>query len=1041
MKTSNRKISAICMSQVDTSLEVSDKAELASEVFRRIRPQCVALSQITMVPINNSGSKELLDALKALDTSLTDAVRGKTQLPTNLADYIFAPVVELLKKSSITDSELEYTLSILDTLTVHFWSVPGSLPVKLFEQLVPLITFLIGGPPGEPGISLHSDETLANATKCIADLLKSAQRQGTAFLDTIFSDTKSIPALGHTVTVLLECALSENVQVKVNSLRALNLLYQSIDNGEALSMMLPGTVSTLAKLAKGHLHYNAYTELLQLLSTMVTLVFDDFELGTELQHVSSLEDLIGDDHDTSRSTGVHRTAEWIGNTTNELQKALKIILDIDQNSLLHEELREALFHFSTSLLRNCYRTLEPLVPLVLESLSRLSASDSEYTKLFGESFSYGSIATALTAKINHLVETQAANLGWSLGSADTTKSYQSLKQLNFLLQCLQLFNSADSYTSGLVLENIHSSLVKLLKETNSLQSHKKIHSQPESYATQMDLIVSDYSGGKLDETLKPMSLFDGFLDADTEEALVEVLKTVAEFSGAQDVVAEYLTGTGVEGSIGLWMCDIVSNSSKPVVDEFLDFGEAETGNDSYDMINLAVSIADANSIGNTTSYANVKSTVISLRTIRDCCKGDEFKDELIDCLYPVIDSLASTNVTVRNEAQLTTLKLASVMYGGSVQKLIYENRDYLVDSLSMRLTGDAITPRIPVVLVILVRIGGDDILRQFGDLITAIFTLLDLYYGYDSLCEGFFVVFSEIVDQIYRTDFSRFDFDQFVIETQDDNVMFSMPWGMTSKAQAVEFANQEPDVLMDSDDEDEEIKKDKILDIDEDSDDDGASIPTTYEDQHPDVPSDVTKWTSPMSKQTYDLVFDMLGYAERLSQRKSTNMTLASLRLIDKIIPILATQRDRFLPEAVELWSSASSFLFATDDPRIITLSLTVLQSLLKFGSTFFSSKFIDLFKELDKDSELGTLIAKQSVRHLNTSESKCVINRSSTSVNWEEKMFESVCNFYLFALQNLGRFIPLDIATKMVKVTISVDDDESHYGYFDDLVYYTRGM
>lgn len=69
----------------------------------------------------------------------------------------------------------------------------------------------------------------------------------------------------------------------------------------------------------------------------------------------------------------------------------------------------------------------------------------------------------------------------------------------------------------------------------------------------------------------------------------------------------------------------------------------------------------------------------------------------------------------------------------------------------------------------------------------------------------------------------------------------------------------------------------------------------------------------------------------------------------------------------------------------------------------------------------------------------KVVLNRTSTSRNWDQELFNSICDFYQYSLQKLGRFVPNDVAAKIVSITVVYDPNESHYGYFDDLVEYIK--
>ncbi|VEU19922.1 DEKNAAC100503 [Brettanomyces naardenensis] len=1076
-----------------------NEEQAAAQIFRKIRPSCIALSQLTITPVSNCGSSQLLDALKQLDLEIHDAIdsqAGLITIPTNLADYVFVPIAELLKKPSITDSELEYTLAIINELIEHCWALPGRMSGILFRQLLPLITFLIGGPPNKVEIENHSDETLENGVLCIKNLLIGAQNQGNGFLENILKEVKMMASLGHCVTVLLGCCLQcSKLEVKLQSLQSLGQLFQGIQDGEVISLMLPGVVSTFTKLVKLRPHYKVITEMFNVLSVVMVYTFDDFDLDArldtlqELQQLKDVEPLKEGSLDEefkviipeNPSGKMHRTTAWLKVTLYQVRRALEIILKPVPNWLEHPEFRDAVFHIDISILRNCLASCSLLIPTVLKSMASLYTYDHSVEKSMTTTLAYSRNVSTLVEHLRTSLDESMADIGFSLGSPDSEKSSTLIGNIEFFLRCLISFQAVDKFMTRNIIEKLHSELTFVVQRTNSADSRRKhlvSGNEGEAYSTEIALVTSDYLDGALDHELKHTNVFAGVLEVSVVDSLASLLKVVASIPGVQLDISEYTPPSNfgkninsvIDQSILLWIMDTAVNSAKERdsefrmtesegLDEFLSYSTNGPPADSelvarrqniFTSLEVASDILEVNATGDINSIGSVMSSVVSLRTIGHACEvlGEEFRPELIDYLYPVIDRLASSNDVIRDEAQFATLKIASTLYGGSVKSLVYDNRDYLLDALSLRMTGDSLTPRLPIILIILIRIGGADLLQQLGDVITAIFTLLDSYYTYTSLSEGLFLVLSEVVDQIYKSYFCNFDFDKLARDSNEDNVLFHTPWGMNSMEEAIDFAQQKADVLGDGgegedDDLDERVKGDKILEIsrDSDSDDEVQSVSS----QHPEIPEDSEKWTSPMHDKTYGLVVDILEYAERLAKNQSSNLTIMALKLINRIIPLIASQRSRFLPVASSQWDFAASFLLTFNDPRIISLALKILRSLIDFGSTFFASKFTQLFNDLENSSFYTGLINRErdifnKRRQLKQQMAKVIVkNRTSTSINWEEGMFIGISSFLQFCLLKLGRFIPMDVAAKAIGISIVYDSDRDDYGYFDDLADYMK--
>lgn len=1096
----------------------------AAEIFVAVKPICSKLAKLTLsndIPI---GSVELLNTLKDLNKKLNGEVSKCLKnvndvqffIPVNLSDYIMVPLTNLLKNDSITDSELEQLLSIMYVLLKYSWCQPGVLSNELFIQYVTLITFLIGGKPGNFSIKNHSDETFQNGIECIQTLLQGCLNQSSKFIENVLNNNKFVPTLGYLVSILLNVAVDSNItHIKVEALKALNVLYHLLNSGEILSLFFPGSVSSIAKIIKSKPHSDVIVESFITLSTLVVRVFSDFDLNVKAENkITSLESLKGfadlytdlEGKETTlqsdsnllieipeniSSNKQHRTSAWLKLTLPQFNTALKIILNIDVVRYDKYNVKDSIYQFGVKIIRNCLISCYPLIPIILRSLSSICAIDPTFITPTVDSLIYVTEADSLKSTLHDLLDEELHSMQYKFSSPDPLKAENMIQFISLLMNILGGMDSIDCSIIETIIKKLQENVTLLIEIKNKVDLKKKIISTSnvdESMSSKLLLVSDHYKGDSFNE-IHNVALFNGIFTKETEIALNQLFVVLASNIQNVDELNNWIflddasivsNLNYVSQSVSSWIISsIIKNIKSSLnsdVDEFLQFDDEDEGVDDNGKINdkkdeswdlqinlsyssLELSTAILKQVSNITenSFNYISSSILSLRVVDNSIKvlGEDFQDELIYVLYPIVECLASSNELVRIEAQLVILNIAELLYNGSIETLLAENTDYLVDSLSSKLVSESLTPKIPIILSILVKIGSMNIVAELDDIIRTIFTLLDMYHGYISLIEGFFLVFDEILSKIYK-DLKDYSFEQLEMNCADENVFTFGMWGLKSIQEVDDFISKKAvmyDDLVDSDDDeyenenniaDEPLRKSKILEIDSDSDDsndetDTKSIPSQINDsKNDDDNDDFDKWVSPLDVKLYTTVTNILSYAERLVQSNSVVLTILLLKIIKKIIPLLATQKSKFLPIGSNLWEVISSILNVTNDLRVVGLCISNLKEMLRYGQTFFTSRFIDLFEITKKNTMIKLLISKQT-ELLNRSKTKqhnekVIINKTSTSTNWDLNTFNIICEYFIFALNKLGRFIPNDIAMSIISITIYYDDDFDHYGYFDDL-------
>lgn len=1100
--------------RIHTHCEFSMDA--AAKLFRAVKPKCVTLAQLTLSENSTTGSIELLNALKDLDSTLKSEIEtstndGQLSIPVNLSDYIMVPITRLFQSDSMTDSELEVVLSIIHVLLKYSWCQPGALSNELFIQYVTLITFLIGGKPGQFSMKTHSDDTVMNGVLCLQVLLQGCLNQDSTFTSRVLENSKFVPTLGFLVSTLLNIAVESQISaMKAHSLKTLNILFHLIDNGEILSLFFPGSVSSIAKIVTSRPHSNVLSEAFVTLTTLVSSIFSDFDLEVDAESkfnsLDSLRDSIEDSPkenldfpintdlqpnsslvitipESATSLKQHRTTSWLRSTLNQFGKALEIILKVDLKRYDKFNIRDAIFQFDVKIIRSSFLSCYPLIPMLLRSLSAICFADPTFIPLTIESLVYIPENELLKLLLKKALEDELHKMQYNFSSPDATKAELMIQFIDLLIKILNGMNAIDASMLEKTLSRLQENIALLLEVKSTSDSKKKVHAsnkQALSMERKLLLVSSHYDKSTYDG-LQKTPLFNGIITKETETALENLFETISEnieqiahfdMSNIQEGFISSNPNITIHHAVSSWILSYITKNvkTKKPFDpedyfEIVDDNEANfaTGdsltllhNLTYFSLETSTQTLKKCSESSTELFSITSSSIMCLRAISNTMDvlGIEFQDELIDLLYPIVECLASSSELIRTEAQIVVLKLANLLYDGSIEKLLSENADYLIDTLSGKLVGECLTPKIPIILSVLVKIGSLDIVAELDDIIRTIFTLLDMYHGYTSLVEGFFLVFDELLSKVYN-DQKEFDFEQLATDLEDENVLAFGMWGLKSMDEVDEFINKYDvafDDMNDNQNDDmgvaeEPLRKSKILEIDSDDDSDDEndtkSIPSQMngEDSDDEGGDDGTKWVSPINVKLYNTITSILSYAERLAQTKSVPLVILLLKVIDRIIPLIATQKSKFLPISANLWGIVSSILNETEDFRVISRSIDVLQNLIKFGHTFFVTRFLDLFVLLGKNTRIKSLIEKQNrilimseQKKLDKKDTTLILNQTSTSTNWDLNTFNKICEFLLFSLSKLGRFIPIDTAISIIRITIHYDKDVDHYGYFDDL-------
>lgn len=368
---------------------------------------------------------------------------------------------------------------------------------------------------------------------------------------------------------------------------------------------------------------------------------------------------------------------------------------------------------------------------------------------------------------------------------------------------------------------------------------------------------------------------------------------------------------------------------------------------------------------NVLSHEQERLISIVIQIIERSCilMGSNFKSELIDYLYLVVSHLSSSSPMIKFHAYSCINTLSKILYQGSIHDLIVNNVDYLIESISQRL-NIGMTNHVTTVLMMICKMTGYEIILSFNDILETIFQILDYYHGYQELCLQIFQLFEVIVNEMNKKYLSNNESNLKLDSNHLNNNPFK-PWECTNESQLLSLLKEALPLHNNNDKNsinrtDKDLPFDpnepksfqeyfesrlKIQEIDEkqngdDSDDEEGAIDGANKSD------EENEWVSPIPRQSYRLLIQILQYGDRLLTHNSKPLRIQILKVMKLTIPMLSTQYDSLLPQVAQVWDSVTQCLFDKDYSIINSASLTT-ETIITFSQDFISRRFIELWDRL----------------------------------------------------------------------------------------------
>jgi hypothetical protein len=948
-----------------------------------VKDQCVSISQLTLVPDKsfNPDSSELSSRLRNLYNTLASIENADDIFDASFADYVFFPISHLLRKPALGDLTTEYVFKILDFLIIHAWS--KSLEPELAKQLLVLFTFLVGGAPSPKdkiNDKLKLNETGAAGCNAINSLFLAVA--GLPKVHKVFSDgIDELPSLGHTVTVLLDCAVlgDKNIELQINSLKAMITLASNVfKSGDVLAALTPGIVSAITKILSqkngGKRNYKVLVKALDLFAVTLIKVFNDQDLNLHKK-----DDTIPSDIKS------FRTNSWLSASQSQVKISLNTFSYIRTHT--RTEVLSALLRFSLDLLTSSLYALGNCVSILVDNVVFIGSLKSivDPSLVSDTLFQFGVLLknnTFIRDSLKERMYEWISSLPRLLSNHDES---QALLILNVIVTGIKLLSSFASSSSAEI-EYFELLFSTTLQDALSLKITSKVlptllpqHNELSNIATSTDLVLSKNSGGLFKdlglrlandlveiELVRALSYFGSITTstASFENLMMQVQKAQSPSYKA------LLTWMSINFFKGL----VFNRGSE--VDQWL-LTDDGTSNEALtkpqkDDAAIAMYTFCSDILTTATSSLNVVKgnerfddalLCIALEGIEQVAAymGTDFQTELMDVLYGLVDFLGSSNSVVRATAQRAIISVARSCEYPDVRTLLVENSDYIIDTLSIKLNTLDFSVQGPVNLATLVKLSGVGIIPYLDDVIGSLFSILDNYHGYSSITSGVFQALESVVEETSKaydqkllddvsqgdpiTIESRFqytsDFDSLLkrLDAKPEVPDFGDKDGANDdflKHDGKPFKSEHKNVLteVDSDDEDEDFLNFKENEVN----------PTTSLDNPQE--QELKKWKSPVPKASYEQIQKIVGYTDRFLTHESANLRNQLLQLTATALPVLASNQELFLPSVNDIWPFVVSQLEDTE-VFILEAALKLIGLLCQYARDFMTTRVTAVWSKL----------------------------------------------------------------------------------------------
>ncbi|EON64362.1 hypothetical protein W97_03593 [Coniosporium apollinis CBS 100218] len=796
--------------------------------------------------------------------------------------------------------------------------------------------------PGLAGAQT-SEELQAAAFICLSDLFESLSQSLVGRASLIV--TANIPPLGHAVTTILNGITPGGPkEIQLTATTALQAFCLAVTDQEALASFLPGIVSSLTKVltysTTSRKPYKVLVRGLDVLSRVLRSVVSD-------DKTKDLPESQETDKVSDAASPMRLTTSWLKATAAQLRMALANVMKLRQHP--RAEVRQALSEVCVTVLEACRNSLSECGPMMIETLVVLSASNDDEIEHSLKRL------LATNAKTGELLT--ASLFSWVVSLPRVMQSADDSAKRNTIKQVSRAFTVLSEKGMGLTIVNraMATSLRDSLFATIHTASENRSFIQGGRGDSALDLILPGQKGSTAFEPIV-MTLRS---QAETADELGSLLKSLSTANASMQITKELMLAIprsqGEMQLASFWLAlNLLKSTTNTNValDDFTDLGPSSPDLQSElldDIFAYSISILSESTLDLATDW-RMQAVAVEAVAHRATQMDEDFRIELVDALYPVVQLLASPVAQLRSHA-ITCLNIMSDACGyPNTSEMIVANVDYLVNAVALQLNDLNLSPQAPQVLLMMVKLSGPSLLPYLDDLVDSVFAALEKYHGYSKLVELLFSVLKGIAEEGAKM-------PQLAIINSKEGIKRKEAFQYITIADVTKSIKKlrrgtcrmEENLRSQQLEDDDEVFPNRPWkdDLEEPSASARDSAGDVARDGNGNEASDVAGQTPPVPK-TYDLLLKVSQLTQHYLTSSTPELRTSLLSLLDITIPALAVHEDLFLPLINTLWPVLVPRL---EDPEayVVANALDVIGSMCMHAGDFMRGRIDDLWEGIKK--------------------------------------------------------------------------------------------
>ncbi|XP_004430471.1 PREDICTED: TELO2-interacting protein 1 homolog [Ceratotherium simum simum] len=943
------------------------------EAFGVLRPVCVQLTKTQTVENVERLQAQLQavsdSALQELQQYILFPLRFTLKTPGPKRERLIQSVVECLTfvLSSTCVKEQELLQELFSELSACLYSPNSQKPAAVSEELklavIRGLSTLMHSAYGDIILTFYEPSSLPRLGFAVSLLLGLAEQEK--------SKEMKIAALKCLQVLLFQCDCQDHP-------RSLDELEQK-QLGDLFASFLPGISTALTRVITGDFKqgHSIVVSSLQIFYKTVSFIMAD----EQLRRISKVQAKPAVEHRVAELM-VHREANWVKNTGDKLTILIKKIIEC-VSVHPHWKVRLELIELVEALLLKCSQSLvesagpllKALVGLVNDESPEVQAQCSKVLRHFADQrvvVGNRAFADILSENLHSL----ATSLPRLMNSQDDQGKFSTL---SLLLGYLKLLGPKVNFVLNSVahLQRLSKALIQVLEldvadikivEERRWNSDHLSASPKTSAARPWSQVQRRYFRFFTDERVFLLLLqvcqllgFYGNL-----YLLVDHFMELYHESVVYRKQAAMILNELVAGAAGLEVENLhekhIETSPEELREIVTSILEEYTSQDNWHLVTcieaeemgeeLTVKQSGLQAITSgahtcqVTSFPAVSKpspTICSMNSnIWQICiqlegighfayaLGKDFRLLLMSALYPVLEKAGDQTLLISQAATSTMMDICHACGYDSLQHLINQNSDYLVNEISLNLRHLSLHPHTPKVLEVMLQNSDASLLPLVADVVQDVLATLDQFY--DKRATSFISVLHALLAALAQWFPDTSDLGQLQEQSigEEGSHLSRRPAHLEKGLENTTTAEDIEQFLLNYLKE-KDVADGNVSDVDNEEEEQSDPPKLDENDSGPDV--------QPPLPVQIQIAVDVMERCIHLLSDKNLKIRLKVLDVLDLCVVVLQSHKNQLLPLAHRAWPSLVHRL-TNDDPLAVLRAFKVLRTLGGKCGDFLRSRF-----------------------------------------------------------------------------------------------------